>query len=333
MHVFIRLIFIIFALLQAGCATQIAPSKFAQAEQFPVLLAHRGMSQTYSAVDVQNDTCTAMRIYPPTHTYIENTTSSMQAAFDAGAQIVEIDIHPTTDGQFAVFHDWMLDCRTNGKGRTRDFAMADLKTLDLGYGYSADGGKTFPLRGTTTEKMPSLQEVLKQFTGKRFLINIKSNDPEEGRLLANFLKDIPRDTRSLLAVYGGQKPLEIVRNSVPDIITMSNDSLKDCLLSYLAIGWSGYVPTSCHYNLILMPYNYAHFFWGWPHVFNTRMQSVGSAVFIAGPYEAGAASRGIDSVSELEHIPDNYRGGVWTNQIQRIGHALQQRNLESTNQK
>ena len=80
---------------------------------------------------------TALRIYPPTHTYIENTISSMQAAFDAGAQIVEIDIHPTIDGQFAVFHDWMLDCRTNGKGRTRDFAMADLKKLDLGYGSSA----------------------------------------------------------------------------------------------------------------------------------------------------------------------------------------------------
>ncbi len=265
MHIFIRLIFIIFALLQAGCATQIAPSKFAQAEQFPVLLAHRGVSQTYSAVDVQDDTCTAMRIYPPTHTYIENTTSSMQAAFDAGAHIVEIDIHPTTDGQFAVFHDWMLDCRTNGKGRTRDFALTDLKNSTLAMDTARMVARRFHCAALLQKKCQVLQEVLKQFTGKRFLINIKSNDPEEGRLLANFLKDIPRDTRSLLAVYGGQKPLEIVRNSVPDIITMSNDSLKDCLLRYLAIGWSGYVPASCHYNLILMPYNYAHFFWGWPH--------------------------------------------------------------------
>ena len=36
----------------------------------------------------------------------------MRAAFAAGADIVELDIHPTTDGQFAVFHDWTLDCRT-----------------------------------------------------------------------------------------------------------------------------------------------------------------------------------------------------------------------------
>ncbi|MBK7502623.1 MAG: hypothetical protein IPI14_08280 [Polaromonas sp.] len=48
--------------------------------------------------------------------------------------------------------------------RTRETLPADLKLV--GYGYSADGGKTFPLRGTTTEKMPSLQGS----TGKRFLI-------------------------------------------------------------------------------------------------------------------------------------------------------------------
>ena len=36
----------------------------------------------------------------------------MRAAFAAGADIVEFDVHPTSDGQFAVFHDWTLDCRT-----------------------------------------------------------------------------------------------------------------------------------------------------------------------------------------------------------------------------
>jgi glycerophosphoryl diester phosphodiesterase len=69
------------------------------------LLAHRGMAQTYHREDLERDTCTATRIYPPEHPYLENTIASMQAAFDAGADIVEFDIHPTTDGQFAVFHD------------------------------------------------------------------------------------------------------------------------------------------------------------------------------------------------------------------------------------
>ena len=78
------------------------------------LVAHRGLAQTYHREDLDNETCTATRIYPPQHPYLENTIASMQAAFDAGADIVEFDVHPTTDGAFAVFHDWTVDCRTQG---------------------------------------------------------------------------------------------------------------------------------------------------------------------------------------------------------------------------
>ena len=102
----------------------------------------------------------------------------------AGADIVEFDIHPTTDGHFAVFHDWTVDCRTEGRGVTREHTLAQLKALDVGYGYTADGGKTFPFRGRGVGLMPSLDEVLDAFPGRRFLINIKSNDPAEGALLA-----------------------------------------------------------------------------------------------------------------------------------------------------
>jgi glycerophosphoryl diester phosphodiesterase len=100
--------------------------------------------------DVRNDTCTAARMLPPEHDYLENTIASMEASFKAGADIVEFDVHPTTDGHFAVFHDWTLDCRTNGKGVTREHSLQELKTLDIGYGYTADGGKTFPFRGIST---------------------------------------------------------------------------------------------------------------------------------------------------------------------------------------
>ncbi|MCC3377780.1 glycerophosphodiester phosphodiesterase family protein, partial [Cohnella sp. REN36] len=89
-----------------------------------LLLAHRGLAQTFSIEGVTNDTCTAERIYKPEHPYIENTIPSMEAAFRAGADIVEFDIRPTKDGQFAVFHDWTLDCRTNGKGEPKNYTMA-----------------------------------------------------------------------------------------------------------------------------------------------------------------------------------------------------------------
>src|SRR6185312_6058953 len=109
-----------------------------------LLLAHRGIAQSLHA-STDRDTCTA-NIDPPVHGLFENTIASMQAAYDAGADVVEFDIHPTTDGQFAVFHDWTLDCKTEGHGPTRDHSMAELEALDIGYGYTADGGKTFPFR-------------------------------------------------------------------------------------------------------------------------------------------------------------------------------------------
>ena len=123
-----------------------SPIFLRQQEGDPLLLAHRGLGQTFPMEGITGETNTAALIYPPEHPYLENTIPSMEAAFQAGADIVELDIQPTTDGQFAVFHDWILDYRTNGKGVTREHTLAELKALDIGYGYTADQGKTHPFR-------------------------------------------------------------------------------------------------------------------------------------------------------------------------------------------
>jgi glycerophosphoryl diester phosphodiesterase len=62
----------------------------------PILLAYRGISQQFDRTGLTNDTCTAARMLPPTHAYLENTIASMRASFAAGADIVEFDVHPTT---------------------------------------------------------------------------------------------------------------------------------------------------------------------------------------------------------------------------------------------
>ena len=49
------------------------------------IVAHRGVHQLYSREGLTNDTCTADRMLPPTHDYLENTLRSMAAAFAAGA--------------------------------------------------------------------------------------------------------------------------------------------------------------------------------------------------------------------------------------------------------
>jgi len=284
----------------------------------PVLLAHRGLAQTYHRKDLDNDTCTATRIDPPEHPYLENTITSMQAAFAAGADIVEFDVHPTTDGAFAVFHDWTVDCRTEGKGVTRQHTLAQLKALDIGYGYTADGGATYPFRGKGIGLMPSLDEVLQAFPDRRFLINVKSNDASEGELLAQRLARLTPEALGRLMVYGGSNPIDALRARLPGVPTMSRNSLKSCALRYLALGWSGYVPAACRRSLVLLPVDVAPYAWGWPHRLVERMRLAGTTVFVAGAYDGGTGASGVDSGEEFHRLPARYAGGIWTNRIDRI---------------
>lgn len=288
----------------------------------PVLLAHRGVHQTFTREGLDGETCTASRIYPPEHEFIENTLRSMEAAFAAGADIVELDVHPTTDGKFAVFHDWTLDCRTEGRGTTRDHAMTELKQLDVGYGYTADGGKTFPLRGKGVGLMPTLDEVLTKFADKRFLINVKSNDLSEGDKLAAYLATLSPEARGRLMVYGGTAPTERVHEVLPDVRIGSKKSLKGCLLGYAALGWSGYIPAACRKGMMFVPLNFAPWMWGWPDKLVTRMRDAGVQLVILGPHGGGDFSTGVDDIEQLSEFPKSYTGGIWTNRIERIGPAV-----------
>lgn len=292
------------------------------AEDGPTLLAHRGISQQFDRTDLRNDTCTATRILPPTHEYLENTIPSMRASFAAGADVIELDIHPTIDGHFAIFHDWTLDCRTDGHGVTREHSMAELKRLDVGYGYTADGGRTFPFRGKGVGLMPSLDDVLAAFPGRRFLINIKSNDPAEGLRLASFLKRLPSGQAERLMVYGGDRPIATLKSEIPGMPAMSRESLKRCLISYIGYGWTGIVPKACRNSVIFVPVNVGPWLWGWPGRFVARMRDAGSHVFVIGPYHGGAFSAGIDTPEDVHRLPHGYAGGVMTNEIEAIAPML-----------
>jgi glycerophosphoryl diester phosphodiesterase len=314
----IRVIGAIVVLLAAFIYLNNAAWRFERPAGGPVLLAHRGLAQTFDLDGVTGDTCTATRIHAPAHPYLENTLASMAAAFRAGAAIVEFDIHPTTDGHFAVFHDWTLDCRTDGTGVTREHSLAELKALDLGYGYTADGGQTFPFRGKGAGLMPSLDEVLARFPDQRFLVHIKSNDPREGEQLAARLADLSPAARARLIVYGGDLPVAVARQRLADVPTMSRASLTQCLLRYIAIGWTGHVPAACRHSLLLVPVNVAPWLWGWPNGLIRRMAGAGSIVIVVGPYSGGEFSRGIDSADDFARLPAGYAGGIWTNRIDRL---------------
>src|SRR6202011_5239272 len=84
----------------------------------------------------------------------ENTMKSFRSAISAGCDLIECDVHLSSDGRLMVIHDHMLERTTNGTGLVRDQTAAELRKLNAGEG----------------ERIPLLQEVIELALGKVGLV-------------------------------------------------------------------------------------------------------------------------------------------------------------------
>jgi glycerophosphoryl diester phosphodiesterase len=86
----------------------------------PTVIAQRGLHQVYGREGVDDETCTAHQIPPPSHMFIDNTLPSIAAAFAMGADVVEVDVKLTKDREFGMSNQWKgLGGRTHAR-RTAD---------------------------------------------------------------------------------------------------------------------------------------------------------------------------------------------------------------------
>ena len=289
----------------------------------PRLMAHRGLAQTFDISAVKWDTNTAEIIYPPDHHFIENTIPSMQAAFDYGASIVEFDIRVTKDKQLAVFHDYIVEYRTECSGEISAYTLAELQKMDIGYRYTHDGGKTFPLRNTGVGLLPSFDEVLEAFPRGEFLVHIRDGGIEIGELLLEKLQKLNDDEIQRISIYGNDEAITLIKMEFPEMKALSAKLLKRALIEYVFVGWTGYMPKSTRNLEIHIPISYAKILWGWPEKFVERMENVGSRVVLI--TKQGQWSGGFDTENEIKKIPDNYYGFIWTERVDKISQYFKTR--------
>ena len=83
-----------------------------------------------------------------------NTMYAFERSLRIGADMLEVDIHTTSDGELVVIHDATVDRTTNGTGRVYDQTLAELKKLDAGHnmvpGEGTESGlpaESYPFRG------------------------------------------------------------------------------------------------------------------------------------------------------------------------------------------
>ena len=286
------------------------------------LLAHRGTMQQFNHRFLKSEDCTATRIESPVHDYLENTVPGLLMADGLGAYMIEVDIAPTADGRIALFHDHALNCRTNGTGEVRSATLAQLKALDAGFGYTADGGKSFPLRGKVGY-IPSLEEALIAVPTVPLLYNLKGKDPHEAEQLITALKAAGRDVVKIGdAFLAPESELAAIRTAFPGAWAYSEAGIKACTKAYLLSGWFAVTPAVCKGGTIAVPLNYQWAFAGWPNKLQARMAAVGGHVILTGPYGSGQVPVGLDLPEQLGQIPSTFTGTVWVDDIWVIGPAL-----------
>jgi len=99
----------------------------------------------------------------------ENSLAAMDHCIELGADMLEIDVRQTADGQLVVIHDDTVDRTTARTGLVEEFSLAELSTMRLKEGA---GG---PAAELTSHLIPSLSETLDHLRG-RILINLDAKE-------------------------------------------------------------------------------------------------------------------------------------------------------------
>ena len=100
----------------------------------------------------------------------ENSLTCIRKGLESGADMIEIDIHLTKDGEIVVCHDKEIDRTTNGKGRIADMTLEELREYRI---VDKDGN-------ATDDVLPTLGEVLEVVDGRAgLLVEIKRGSDAE----------------------------------------------------------------------------------------------------------------------------------------------------------
>lgn len=281
-----------------------------------------GVHQEFTTRNVGGESCAPAEIAPPVHRYIADTLPSIRMARQLGAAMIAVDVQPTSDGQIVAFPDATLDCRTDGNGKVRDHTLAQLQQLDPGYRLTADKGKTFPFRGTQTEAIPSLEQVIAAAKPKPLVYIFRSSDPRDADALAAALKALGRDpVAEGDAFYAEEEsgPVSRIRELYPQSWAFSAQGAAACASAYKTLGWFGATPSVCTDRTLIMPLSGQWVYAGWPNKLLARMKAAGSHV-VMGTTDHGFG--GLDLPEQLGSIPRDFNGYIRVDDIWTVAPAL-----------
>ena len=147
----------------------------------------------------------------------DHTLGTYQLGLDAGTDVLELDVHTTSDDEVVVIHDATIDRTTDGSGAVQGFTLAEIQAFDAAYDWSPDGGATYPERGKG-HVIPAMKEVFAAFPNEWYVIEIKQANPPMVDTFIEVLDEYDMRDRVIVASFNDQVIAE-VREKAPNVLT------------------------------------------------------------------------------------------------------------------
>ncbi|WPC05844.1 glycerophosphodiester phosphodiesterase [Pseudomonas benzenivorans] len=203
------------------------PAVLAALGERPLVIAHRG----------------GKGLWP------ENSLFAFERASALGVDMLEMDLHLSSDGELVVIHDSTLERTTDGQGPVAAQSLAQLQALDAGYRWTADGGESHPYRGQGI-RIPSFAEVLERFPDKPKVVEIKVPDVGmEAQLCAMLQAHGQRDLVLVGSFY--ERSLQLFREHCPGVATSAGPGSVRLLVALDWLGLGGVLSPS--YQALQIP--------------------------------------------------------------------------------
>jgi glycerophosphoryl diester phosphodiesterase len=135
----------------------------------------------------------------------ENTLYAFERAAELGVDVLEMDIHSSSDGVLVTMHD----------------DTTELKKLDAGYNWTNDEGKTYPFRGQGIT-VPALEEIFSSFPDQRLNIEIKQVQPSIVEPFCQMIRDYGREETVLVGSFDAGT-VEDFRDECPGVATSTTE--------------------------------------------------------------------------------------------------------------
>ena len=177
-----------------------------------------------------------------------NTLIAFENAVDLGVDVLEMDVHSTSDGTLVLIHDDTVDRTTDGSGRVKELTLAELQQLDAGDYWTPDDGATYPYRGQGV-RIPTLEEIVTAFPEMKYNIEIKQVDPSIAVPLCKLLRHFGLTDRALVASFH-PTAMDEFRAACPEVATsMVEDEIRPFFILNTAFLGSLYRPPGAAFQV------------------------------------------------------------------------------------